>query len=151
MTTAQKTISMRYIAFGLFTSLFIIGASCKKNTSWVMNGDFYFINETAHAITYAQSGFDEFNIPPNSSILISETQDGREDIEPGYYHSPLIRQGIKNSLVVKFDNAKCLETFNRKNTPLNIENYASENLGRRTYKFTYTFTQADYDAAINCP
>ena len=141
---------MRYIYLGLFIGLSIL-ASCKKNTSWTMKGDFYFVNETSHNITYAQSGLEEFNIPPKSSIFITESQDGREEVKPTYYHSPLIRQGIKNSLIVKFDNSKCLETFDRKNTPLNIENYISEKIAERTFKFTYTFTEADYDAATVCP
>ena len=95
---------MRYIYLGLFIGLSIL-ASCKKNTSWTMKGDFYFVNETSHNITYAQSGLEKFNIPPKSSIIITEAQDGREEVKPTYYHSPLIRQGIKNSLIVKFDNS----------------------------------------------
>lgn len=142
---------MRFITFGLISSLVVMGASCKKNTSWIMQGDFYFVNETNHQITYAISGFEKFNIAPKSFILIKDMQDGREDVKPSYYHSPLIDEGVKNSFVVKFDNNKCLETFNSKHSPLNIENYTNEKTGKRTYKFTYTFTQADYNDAINCP
>jgi len=150
MTTTQKTISMRLITFGLFVSLVFLGASCKKNTSWIMQGDFYFINETDYPITYAMSGFEKFNIAPKSSILIKVTQDSGEDVKPFYYHSPFIEEGIKKSFVVKFDANKCWETVGNKHSPLNIEDYSPEQTGERSYKFTYTFTEADYGQAKDC-
>ena len=153
----QNNIWVRYLALGLFISLMMMGAACKKNTSWVAQGDFYFINETKYIISYLPDGYERFNIPPQSSIMIKDIQDNGEMVRPEYYHSPLFNKGttgwvpIKDSFIIKFDNNKCWETLNSDHSPLDIKNYVAEKTGNRAYKFTYTFTEEDYNRATACP
>lgn len=59
----------------------------------------------------------------------------------------------KEGINIKFNGNRCLsnQVATSEHSPLNIKNYVVENIDKYTYKFTYTFTEADYDRAITCP
>lgn len=63
----KKTTWMRYLTLGIIISLSILINACKKEYFRV--GHFYFINQTAHTITY-DNLFQEYNLAPNQILLI---------------------------------------------------------------------------------
>lgn len=73
----------------------------------------------------------------------------RKKARPETYGTPF---NNSSSLVIQFDGNKCLTMTNSSvNSLLNISNYSAEKIDAFNYKFTYTFTEADYNRATICP
>jgi len=149
ITMEQNNIWMRFLQLGLIISLTFTFISCNKKTEYAQLGEFWFINQTNYNITYKQ-GFEKFNVMANSSTLIKDTQDAVKKVEPNKFHAPFRSIGLP--VVIKFNQIKCLEIdVNSEHSILDIKNYLAEKLSERKYKFTYTFTEADYNRAVACP
>ena len=56
-------------------------------------------------------------------------------------------------IIIKFNDVKCLINVkeNDRNSIRDIKNFVAERINNNTYKFTYTFTEADYNRASTCP
>lgn len=149
MKIVQKTTWIKYLTIGLFINISMLNVSCNKIREYAQFGDFYFVNQTDYNIIY-QKGLEKFNVMANSSILIRDTQDAIKEVSPNRYHTLFIN--YNPPLIIKFNDNKCLEFApNSEHTLLDIKNYVAEKIGKRTYKFTYTFTEADYNRAVACP
>jgi hypothetical protein len=150
----QKNTLASFLMIGLLISFFTLVSSCNKIREYAQFGTFNFVNQTNYTITFYNKlspiRYAEYTILPNSVTSIEKTQDAIKDVNSTTYHSPFI--GFTPPLIVKFNSVKCLEiTPESEHTPLDIKNYAAEKLGERSYKFTYIFTEADYNRATICP
>ena len=155
-TGEQKTTWRHYIFIGIaFSSLMLTPSCSKKTISWTQRAEFNFINQTNYNITFPK-GLEAYNIKPKASIVVIRGQDGGEEVTATSYYSPFdvdfIRKSIDDPLTIKFDNIKCLAiTQNSEKSFFIITNYVAERIDKRTFKFTYTFTEADYNRAVTCP
>lgn len=150
----QKTTWMRYLTLGLITSLLTMFSSCDNNMyRYVRLAEYHFINETNYAITYP-IGYEEFNIKPISTTIFRQSvNSGGKGVQVSDYISPLSSDLPTYKLVIKFDNIKCLTDVKADDVHSirDIKNFIAEKIGKNSYKFTYTFTEADYNRATTCP
>lgn len=123
-------------------------------------GEFYFVNETDHSITFdfnpvgsKKTFMEKYTVAARSTTLVKQTQDSKKTVTALDFNTPFsIEYGFSDPLTVKFDNNKCLnQTVNSDHSALDIKNYAAEKLGERRYKFTITFTEADFNRSLSCP
>ena len=147
MQIVQNKIWMRFLMLGVF-SLFFAGFSCKK-IERKQDGEFLYINSTNHAIDFLTPHFNSFNLLELKTHLIKEYQVAGKKIAEETFRTPFTNI---NSLVIKFDGNRCLTMTNlSENSLLNIKHYSVEKIDDRTYKFTYKFTEADFNRATTCP
>ncbi|TDG35476.1 hypothetical protein EZJ43_12675 [Pedobacter changchengzhani] len=149
MKTAQNNTWMRFLTLGVF-SLLLFSFSCKKSGSPKV-GEFHFVNNTNYLINY-KSGLEMYNLKPNSSIIIVKGDDVKgNDIDN--YNVPFVFEDVAlEPFTIKFDGAKCMNvTRTSDHSVLNIASYVNEGqIGERKVKFTYTFTEADYNREVIC-
>ena len=146
---------MRYLQLGIVISLVGFIISCNKTTNPGYDLEVYFVNQTNYNITYGQ-GFGEFNVKAKSTILIKQSRDGISPVLTNdTFLSPLLVKSrpFINPFFVYFDLNKCLiQTRTTENGVFNADSYKQlEKIGKITYKLTFTFTEADYNRAVNCP
>ncbi|MBP8067241.1 MAG: hypothetical protein KAY27_01645 [Pedobacter sp.] len=147
MQIVQNKIWMRFLVLGVF-SLFFFGFSCRK-IERVQIGEFIYINSTNHTINFFTPHFNSFNLLGLKTHVIKESQVAGKKIGLETFRTPFTNS---NSLVITFDGNKCLTMTNlSENSLLNISHYSAEKIDAGTYKFTYTFTEADYNRATTCP
>lgn len=119
----------------LISTLFLI--SCKNSTvDWVVRADWFFINQTAHSISFSKN-YEKFNMAPYDTVFYQERGDGPEFLEAYSYQSPLYEA------IVFYDSIRCDTIFN--NGPGNIANFEYSKLEERYFEFTYTFTEEDFN------
>ena len=152
----QNNMWKRYLTLGLIISIIALFYSCDKGDyRYTKKSEFRFINTTNYSITYPV-GYERFNILPKSSIFFEESifvGDSKKSAEISDYKSPLESSSVIQNLTIKFDNMKCLVdvSLTDVNSIRDIKNFVAEKLGESNYKFTYTFTEADYNRAVACP
>ena len=148
----QNNMWKRYLMRGLIISLITLFNACSQKTSrWQQVGDFYFVNETNYSISYPTE-FEIFNILPKSTTFFKQTITKGGNVivnsQISDYQVPL--QNFSGT--IKFNNAKCLNNnIGNEHSIQEIKNYVTERTGDNTFKFTYTFTEADYNKAAICP
>ena len=146
MPMERKTTWMRFLMLGVFSLFF--GLSCKKIEP-DMSAEYIYINSTNHAISFFTPHVYSFKLLGLKTHLIKETQPTGKKTGAEKFETPF---NNSSSLVIQFDGNKCLTMTNSsENSLLNISNYSVEKIDNRTYKFTYTFTEADYNRATTCP
>ena len=147
MKTIQNKIWMRFLVLGVF-SLFFFGFSCNK-IEHEQFGKFIYINSTNHTINFFTPHFNSFKLLGLKTHLIEQVQVAGKKIGFETFRTPFTNS---NSLVLVFDGNKCLTMTNSSDhSMLNMSNYTEEKIDDRTYKFTYTFTEGDYNRATSCP
>lgn len=117
-----------------------------------IEGEFYFVNQTNYTIKVVNMQ-QEFNVVIGQTNLIKHLQGGLKTVNPSSYSDPFTYGMAPNDkkILIKINN-KCENvTLNSEHSILNINSYSAEKLGERKYKFTYTFTEADYNRAVTCP
>ncbi|WP_316851672.1 hypothetical protein [Pedobacter agri] len=141
----------RYLIIGLIISITSMSEGCIKDDFYDQYGQYQFINETNYNITY-NTGLESFNLLPKSTTTFEEKSRGAgKKAEESNYSSPF--RHYSGDLVIKFNNQRCLVNIKEEDVHSirNIKNYTAERVNDVTYKFTYTFTEADYNLAVNCP
>jgi len=151
MKTVQKTIWMRYLLLGVF-NVTILGFSCGKISEYAQNAQFYFINDTDYKIKLINQ-YREYVFLPRQTTVINDEQvgDGNVDVEDfrDIFTDDISLKG--KELIFQIGD-KCLKyTTNSERSIINLKNYSAEKINKITYKFTYTFTEADYNRAVTCP
>ncbi|WP_316851673.1 hypothetical protein [Pedobacter agri] len=136
----------RYLIIGLIMSITFIFGGCIRDDFRDWYGECPYLNSTNHHIN-----IDTINIPPKTTKIKTRTYritGKRSDVSN--YASSYDNIPTYN---IKFNNSKCLMDVkkNDENSIINIKNYTAERVNDVTYKFTYTFTEADYHRAANCP
>ena len=156
----QKTIWIRYFFIGIAISSFFLSASCKKHTQWVQHAEFNYVNQTNYTITFPKGYSNTYLkeavnviIKPNTTTVFKVTFGANKEVTADSY----VNNGTPFSFteiykVIFFDNTKCLDLSKLTiNNPSDLKNYVAERIDKRTFKFTYTFSEADYNRAITCP
>jgi len=148
----QKTTWMRYLRLGLAISLIAILNSCKDDFFTIIVEN-HFVNETNYAITYP-TGYEKFNVPAKSSIIVTERakSGGKGGVRESDFPSPLSILSPVVQLTIKFGQSKCLVDVrvDDLHSVRDIKNFKAETLGDNHFKYTYTFTEADYTRATSC-
>ena len=148
----RNNIWMRYLILGLVISLIITLNSCKDHFFSIV-GEYQFVNETNYSVTYSSS-YEKFNVAPNSAVVIMENGrgSGKEGIREADFVSPLFSLSSADILTIKFDQTRCLTDVkvDDKHSVRNIKNFRITKMGNNHYKFTYTFTEEDYNRAMAC-
>lgn len=153
MKTVQKIRWINYLIIGLLIKICLLGISCNKTRDWAQDGEFYFVNETNHYISY-QKGFERYNLAPKTTIIIKQVQDApSKGVNPGTYSSPFTKEYAYNDpFIIKYDDNRCATiTRDSEHSLTRINSYLAERISERKFKFTYTFTEADYNRAVACP
>lgn len=142
---------------GLIISLTVTLISCDRGDNYRYNrsAEYHFVNETNYNISYP-TPYNRFNIAPKSTTIIKESiyiGSSKMNADASDYTSPLASEYATNSLLIKFNNLKCLTDVkeNDINSVRNINYYTVEKIAENNFKFTYTFTEADYNRAVACP
>ena len=150
MKTLQNNTWMHYLTLGLIFSLLTSG-SCNKRTEWGQEGDFFFVNKSTLKITFIEQRL-KFEIEPSKTFYLYQAQPSQKVVKPEDYQDPITQEiGPRSEVTIRIGD-KCLKQVKSDvNSILNIKSYIAEKLGERKYKFTYTFTDADYERAVACP
>jgi len=141
----QNNIWMRYLLFGAFSLFIALGFSCKQE--YTQKGIFVFVNQTNFNIS---AGYEpeKLTLMPNSTVIREKVQVSRKEVNASTFRYPL---SIDNMHVVKIGDRCIINTKDSEHSILDIKTYVAEKIGERTYRFTYTFTEADYSRAVACP
>ena len=147
----------------LFVSIVLMVGCGKIIVDYAYSTEYIFVNNTSHIITYMQipnnvnsQEFEQYNIGPKSSINIKRTGEGAKNMQANNFMSPFgdnnAYKGLGLKLIVNFDGERCwILPFEGEHSPMDIKSYISEKIGHNNYKFTYTFTEEDYNRAVVCP
>ena len=147
----QKKIWMTYLTIGI--SLMILGSCVKADVEYILSLNHNYVNQTNHDLTmeiYNQHDelFKSFTIENGDTINTHSTRGWG----PELFH---IEYQDGDSVIVKFADDKCLTyTDNPNNKIFNIDDY--DNFDTRLiepgvrYNLYYTFTEEDYNLAVDC-
>jgi len=141
------------ITIGLIFGMLLISSCGKKIIDYAdIEGEFYFINQTNHTIKIVNP-IQEFNVVNGQTNLIKHQQGGVKTVNSSSYSDPFTygMASKDKKILIKINNKCENATSSSEHSILNINNYVAERIGERTYKFTYTFTEADYNRAVGCP
>ena len=152
--------SKRYLITLLFIGTLLLINSCKK-INYLQHGEYHIVNITNYNITFEKE-LETCNVIPKGTTIIYDTQESRKNMKPADYlnaadfSNPIdrLKLGTINIKYTKSDGtAKCLlkQTKDSINSILNPDKFISEQIGERTYKFTYYFSNSDYNRAVTCP
>ena len=150
----QNNIWMRYLALGIVINGLLLLGCGKIRHERFQKAEFRFVNKTNYDITYEQKGLESYHVAANKTITVNQTQDVDRVANATTYLSPFryINAFPERYGIIEFNHTKCLKvTFDDAFGPLNIKNYVAEKMDKNTYKFTYTFTEEDYNRATACP
>jgi hypothetical protein len=154
METLQNKILTLCSAI-ILICLSIMVLSCKKLGQPVKHAKYILINQTQHDIFIPE--FLANNLVANKSLEKSITTDaGNYNETPKSYFSLFgdndAIKGLGLKFIVKFNGNKCWQPpYEGDHSPLDINSYVAEKIRDNSYKFTYTFTEADYNRAVICP
>ncbi|WP_412466720.1 hypothetical protein [Pedobacter sp. KLB.chiD] len=151
MKTTQNKIWMRFLLLGISFYLTAVNVNCgKRSVDYVQYAQYEFINKTQYSIKVIESRSPDisFKIDKGSTYSLLREQDGSDKIVTEQsYISPF----FSSQVIIEFDNTRCLNmTSQSEKSVFNLENYSSIRMNSRKYKFTYTFTEQDYDRAVAC-
>jgi len=150
----QSNTLKHYLIIGLIINLIILLNSCDSDNAYLKVGEYHFVNETNYTITFP-AGHERHNIAPKSTTVFLEKFNvrGKSGAELSDFISPFFSVSTTNILNIKFDNTKCLLDVktNDFHSIRNIKEFVPLKIGKDSYKFTYTFTEADYNRAVDCP
>lgn len=151
----QNNIWMRYLTLGLIISLLVQLTSCKDPTFQIIS-EVNLINETNYKVEFPL-GYEKYNVTPKSKTAITEIGYGRgkgkNSIQSSNFASPFYSINNMDDFTIKFGQTKCLANIkiNDDHSIRDIKNFVVEKIGENHFKFTYTFTEADYNRAVACP
>jgi len=150
MKTIQKTTWMLYLFIGLIINCNFLQSCRKGDVERTQDAIFVYENQTSHLIILERAGTITTFMPNTVTSFNVTEYAGKETNEFSYKRNPF--DFYKDDKYVSFDRTKCLDlSILETNNPSNLRHYKAEKLSERKYKFTYTFTEADYNRAVNCP
>ena len=148
----QKTIWIRYFFIGIVINLLLTISCGRKFTDWLQHAEFEYVNQTNYTITFPK-GQVNVVVKPNTTTIFKMTFGANEIVTADSFPNNGSPFGFTDTYKsIFFDNIKCLDLSTLTiNNPSDKKNYVAERLDGRTYKLTYTFTEADYKRAVTCP
>ena len=147
----KTTTLMSYLILGIsLLSIFITAQSCTDEGNYQLYGDYIYINDTDSVIEV--KGPYGFVINPQEEHTIKISPEGPEHPT---VHDDNYDPVFKNLTVVVFNNNLCDTLHEGKEGGtdegiLGIDNYTSEKVSDRYFKFTYHFTDEDFVDAVPC-
>ena len=144
----QGTTWTRFLLIGIS----IIAFSCSKGTTeYRVRSDWVYVNKTEYTIEYG----DPNTLPilnPNESYTFYQEGGGPPNVTEYNYVVP-----DRLSSIIRFDNDWCDTLYVGENawgdnaeSIFSVDNYSSEKIEDNYFRFTYTFTNKDYDLAGLC-
>jgi len=131
-------------------------SSCKKIIDYYVTVDHIYINQTSQDLTMEvynkhDEMFKSFNIENGDSI---KTMTSKET-GPALFYFASSTYEVGDSVIVKFADSKCLTyvNYSTDNKIFNIEeydNYSKELMKQNSFTLYYTFTEEDYNLAVDC-
>jgi len=151
----QNNMLKHYLIIGLIISLLTLFNSCSTTNMYALGAEFKIVNKTNYNITFEEPLLQEYNVLANGTKVFTVTQRTGTRIKralPSDYFSQFSLPG-RDMLLVKFNGNMCLSMKGKEgiNNIRDINSFVAEKLGNVNYKFTYTFTEADYNRAVACP
>jgi len=152
----QKKIWIICLSIGIGISLLMM-SSCEKTTlvSYNYTVEHVFINHSGEDLTmrvynYKNEMFKSFILENTDSIYTHVSQGSG----PGIFFFSSFSDEIGDSVVVKFNDDKCI-IYDRdsRNGPFDVkeyDNYSDELIQQSHYTLYYTFTEEDYNLAVDC-
>ena len=140
----QKITWMRFSALGISFIGVLAATNCKKRVDYLAIGTYVYVNNTDSLIEVKNAPY-LFTIKPKESHTIEQSGDGSKDLTEKNYVAP-----FTGGQVIIYGNKMCDTLFVSKEGISGIENYKSEKIAERHYKFTYNFTDTDYKKAVPC-
>ena len=114
--------------------------SCYQKVDARVTGEWVCINETAHIIEVKAKVFNSFILQPGESYTFIGSGEGPENITEKEYISPYSLGGTK--VIVNNTDEYVLA---KGESITDTENYQVEKLGYNHFRFTYRFTEADFN------
>lgn len=141
----QKPILIRSLMLGISLSILGYVSSCKPvEEGYIITGTFIYVNQTDSVIK-VDGGMYPLQIEAHRSDTITTQWESSEKDIVRSYNIP-----YSQGQIVYYGHLKC-DTLNLPNEGiLNLGSYASERLGDRRFRLTYTFTNVDYNKAVTC-
>jgi len=152
MKTVQRITWIHYLFIGLIINSLFFQSCGKIRKEYNQVAEFVYVNQTNYTIKF-DNGALTIIIKPKENILF-KVADGANEVvnESSFKNTPKPFDTYGNYKLVYFDSLKCLDISQEmEHNPTDLKNYVAERISERTYKFTYTFTEADYNRAVTCP
>lgn len=113
-----------------FVSIF---SGCKAEKDYVVKADWVYINNSSQSLKV--TGLEVFDLDVAATKTLSYNIDGPETVAESNYVAPF-KSGTTKIIVAgrEFTDTKITDR----------EHYIAERVAERHYKFTYTFTDADF-------
>ena len=141
----RKNIWHRYLIIGISISFITLFFSCEQESDCWVVGEFVFENKTAYTIETPRG-----IIQPSNKLTIKNEGLGPCEVNEKSYISP-----FNGGITITFNKTKCLPFKGGAKAaegegPVGIKNYKSSKVANLHYRFEYTFSEADYEKAIEC-
>lgn len=123
---------------------------CCTTPDYTVRSRWVYNNETEYSISYSPTNeFMKFNILPFDSIVVEESGEGGKTITPESYMSPL-RPDIIFYGESLCDTLQSGFGLRDGEGPRGMQNYASQKLSERYFKFVFRFTKENVKEANIC-
>lgn len=143
----KKQTWVRYLLIGINTSLLLVLTDCSEDVDARVRADWVFINQSNFVVDF---GFEPLN--PMDTFLIQEDVDGPANVTEDSYMAP---SGL--SSIIIFDNERGDTLYTGDNawgdnaeSIFNVDNYEFLKLEHNYFRFTYRFTELQYENASKC-
>ncbi|MFV0290109.1 MAG: hypothetical protein ACK5IJ_04310 [Mangrovibacterium sp.] len=153
----QRNIWMLYLSIGVISCIL---SGCKKQVEYIINADIIYKNETPHTLKYFQySSIDNysflvFELLPNAEKVFEIRGDGGHENPSGVNDYIGIFEGLQGNdgVLIQYDGNKCLvyKAGEGSTTENFQQSYESQKINDRYYAFTYTFSNEEYQSAVDC-
>jgi hypothetical protein len=161
MLILQKTIWLHYLLIGISVPFLVAGCG-KKDVEYRMRVELTFINTTDKVISFQmRSGISSSNLesvtitPRTQSKTFTYNVEGVDKkMNPGNCCQDVLidvygGRGLEGvSQTLKFNNNLCVTHLNEKSVIL--ANYTTERITDRHFRYSYTFTENDFENAEPC-
>jgi len=127
--------------------------NCKhSSTSWLSIYEFVYINQTDYTLEFVPASYsNNVVILPQSSRIVVVQRSCEETIDKKCAKSILcifLTDDVNKGAIVFIDETLCVEFF--ESGFVEILNYQYKMLGKRHVRYTYTFTETDFEEPKPC-
>ena len=143
---------INYFRFGSFVLSLLLFSGCERftTTDRAVHGQWVYVNESTHTLEITGIWSNNYNDPinfllrPGDSYMIKKTSDSLKECSADHVVSPFVSNSFGNDLKLRIsvDNGVFVE-IDPDTGIWDRENYRVEKLKRRTFRFSYAFTD-DY-------
>ncbi|MCP4458816.1 MAG: hypothetical protein GY816_12455 [Cytophagales bacterium] len=143
----QKTIWMRYLTIGISLTLLLLLGSCRAYPEvGILNVDFVFSNATDSSIEFDVSDDSKtwtLEIAPQSTSEVISIEAGSSNPQPEACCQDALGDLLGGQITLIVDNDLCFVI--RDKGPHVISSYDYEIIGDHHFKYSYVFTDSDFE------